>query len=119
MPAEAGVPSAASALGWHPASREVHDWIPAYAGMTGWKCLLRRQWPLGRRGRGPAHSTVRSERPLVKKPPDQLHVGSLPLQRVSGPGDTDPGPAWHGETPGVDAAPAEQVFDKRLARPLR
>jgi hypothetical protein len=40
-PAQAGVPNAAAALGWHTGSREVHDWIPAYAGMTTWKGSVR------------------------------------------------------------------------------
>ena len=29
-PAEAGVPKAAAALGWHTGSRQGHDWIPAF-----------------------------------------------------------------------------------------
>jgi len=33
-PAQAGVPNAAAAVGWHTGSREAHYWIPAYAGMT-------------------------------------------------------------------------------------
>jgi len=55
----------------------------------------------------------------VKPPAHQLHVFTVPLERVRRPGDADARPAWHREIARVDPVAPEQVLDERLARPFR